>query len=129
MLVVVEDGNIEFLLEPALDFKAAGSGDVLEVDAAEAGSYHLYGSDDLVRILGVKADGEGVDTAEFLEEDAFALHDGHGRIGADVSETEDSGAVRDDGNRVLLDGIGVGSGGIPCNDAAGGGNTGSVGQG
>ena len=35
MLVVVEDGDIERLLQPVLDLEAAGGRDVLEVDAAE----------------------------------------------------------------------------------------------
>ena len=35
VLVVVEDGDVELLLEPLLDLEAARRGDVLEVDAAE----------------------------------------------------------------------------------------------
>ena len=35
MLVVVEDGDVERLLQPLLDLEAARGGDVLEVDAAE----------------------------------------------------------------------------------------------
>ena len=36
VLVVVEDRNIQFFLQFALDFKAARSGDVLQIDPAEA---------------------------------------------------------------------------------------------
>ena len=35
VLVVVEDGNVALFLQLPLDFKAAGGGDVLQVDAAE----------------------------------------------------------------------------------------------
>ena len=37
VLVVVEDGDVELGLQPLLDLEAARRGDVLEVDAAEAG--------------------------------------------------------------------------------------------
>src|SRR3712207_8358175 len=41
VLVVVEDGDVERLAQPALDLEAARGGDVLEGDAAESGRDHL----------------------------------------------------------------------------------------
>ena len=90
-------------LQPVLDLEAARRGDVLEVDAAEARRDRLDGLDDLVDVLGVQADREGVDAGELLEEHRLALHDRHGRLRADVAEAEHGGAVGDDGDRVALD--------------------------
>ena len=68
-------------LQPVLDLEAARRRDVLEVDAAEAGRDALDGLDDLVGVLGVQADREGVDAGELLEEHRLALHDRHRRLG------------------------------------------------
>ena len=40
---------------------------------------------DLLLRLGVQADGERIDTAELLEQDALALHDRQAGLGADAS--------------------------------------------
>ena len=45
VLVVVEDGDVELLLEPVLDLEAARGRDVLEVDPAEGGRDREYSSD------------------------------------------------------------------------------------
>ncbi len=103
MLVVVEDGDVERLLEAILDLKAARRGDVLEVDAAEAGRHQLDGAHDLLGVLGIEADREGVDARELLEQAALALHHRHRRRGADVAQAEHRGAVGDDGDGVALD--------------------------
>ena len=52
--------------------------------------------------------GKRVDAGELLEEQSLAFHDRHRRLGADVAEAENRGAVRDDGDRVLLDRVAVG---------------------
>src|SRR3954471_19341429 len=41
VLVVVEDGDVELLLEPVLDLETTGGGDVLEIDPAEGGRDQL----------------------------------------------------------------------------------------
>ena len=84
VLVVVEDGDVEFLLEAGLDLEAAGGADVLEVDAAEGTGHELDGLDDFLRVFGAETDGIGVDVSISLEEGAFAFHDGHAGFGADV---------------------------------------------
>lgn len=63
VLVVVEDGDVEGLAQPGLDLEAARRGDVLQVDAREAGGDGLDDRDDLVGVLGVQADRPGVDAA------------------------------------------------------------------
>ncbi len=103
VLVVVEDRDVEPLLKPALDLEAARGGDVLEVDAAEAGRDGGDRGDDLVHVGRGEADRPGVDTAELLEQHRLALHHRHRRLGADVAEPEHRGAVADDRDRVLLD--------------------------
>ena len=103
MLVVVEDGDVQRLSQPALDLEAARRGDVLEVDAAEDGRERDDGAHDLVDVLRGEADREGVDAAELLEQHRFSLHDRQSRLGPDVAEPEHRGPIGDDGNRVLLD--------------------------
>ena len=103
VLVVVEDGDVECLAQPALDLEAAWRRDVLEVDAAEDRGDRDDRAHDLVHVLRREADGEGVDPAELLEEDGLALHDGERRLGAHVTEPEHGRPVGDDGDGVLLD--------------------------
>ena len=60
VLVVVEDGDVTALLELALDLKAAGGCDVLQVYPAKGTGNQVNGVDDLVHILAFDAHGEGV---------------------------------------------------------------------
>ena len=103
MLVVVEHGNVQRLSQPALDLEAARRGDVLEVDAAEAGRQRDDRADDLVDILRRQADRKGVDASELLEQHRLPLHDRERRLGPDVAEPEHGGPIGDDRDRVLLD--------------------------
>ncbi|MEX0675160.1 MAG: hypothetical protein WD067_10325 [Gaiellaceae bacterium] len=104
VLVVVEDGDVEPLLQPALDLEAARRGDVLQVDPAEPGRDRLDRLDDPVRILRRQADRPGVDPGELLEQHRLPLHHRQRGLRADVAEPQDRGAVGDDGDRVALDG-------------------------
>ena len=67
VLVVMEYGNIAHFLEPALNLKATGGGNVLQVDAAKAASQQAHRADDLVHILGADAQGEGVHVGKSFE--------------------------------------------------------------
>ncbi|CAB4874857.1 unannotated protein [freshwater metagenome] len=98
VLVVVEDGNVEIVDQTVFNFEAARGGDVLEVDAAEARGDRLHDCHDLVRILRVEADREGIDAGELLEEHRLALHHRHRGARPDVPETENCRAVADDGH-------------------------------
>ena len=104
MLVVVEDGDVALLLQLALDLKAPGGGDVLQVDAAKGAGDVVDGLDKLVHVLGLDAQGEGVHIGKALEEDALALHHGHAGLGADVAQAQHRGAVGDDGHQVVAAG-------------------------
>ena len=104
VLVVVEDGDVELGAQAALDLEAARRRDVLEVDAAEARRDRLDEGHDLVGVLGVQAQREGVDARELLEEHRLALHHRHRGRRADVAQPEHRGAVGHDGDRVALDG-------------------------
>ena len=128
VLVVVEDGDVADFLQTALDLKAAGSRDVLEVDAAERLGDELDGAHDLVGVLGVDAQGEGVDIAELLEQDALALHDGHTGSRADVTQAKNGGTVGDDGHEVVAAGEVPGLLVVLVDGTAGLGNAGRVEQ-
>ena len=118
VLVVVEDRDVELVAQPPLDLEAARGRDVLEVDAAEGRRGRLDEGDDLVDVLAVDAEREGVDAGELLEEHRLALHHRHGRLRADVAEAEHRGPVGDDGDHVALDGqrpgLAPGRRGWPC---------------
>ena len=104
MLVVVEDGDVEQVLEAPFDLEAARGRDILEVDASEARGNQLDGPHDFVGVLRVEADRPGVDAGELLEQHRLALHHGQRRAGTDVAETENGRAVGDDGDGVALAG-------------------------
>ena len=95
MLVVVEDRDIALFLQLLFDLEAAGRGDVLQVHAAAGAGDQVNGVDDLVHILGLDAQRKGVHVAEGLEQHALALHHRHAGLGADVAQTQHSGAVGD----------------------------------
>ena len=126
MLVVVEYRNIQLFLELCFDLKAAGSGDILKIDAAEAVGDKLDGAYDFIGILAFYAERERVHSAEFLEQTALAFHNGHACESADVAETEHGGAVGDDCNEVAAAGEFVGKLRILCDLKAGLCNAGSV---
>ena len=63
VLVVVEDRDVEAGPQPPLDLEAARRRDVLEVDPGEDRGDQLDRPHDLVDVLGVQADREGVDAA------------------------------------------------------------------
>ena len=102
MLVVVHQGNVQLLAQAGLDLETLRGLDVLEVDASEGGSDGFHRADELLGICRVDLDVEGVDACIGLEEHAFALHDGLGRQGTDVAQSEDGRAVRDHGHEVAL---------------------------
>jgi len=102
VLVVVHQGNVQLLAQAGLDLETLRGLDVLEVDASEGGSDGFHRADELLGIGRVDLDVEGVDACIGLEEHAFALHDGLGRQGTDVAQSEDGRAVRDHGHEVAL---------------------------
>ena len=129
MLVVVHDGDVEFLFEAAFYLEALGGLDVLEVDASEGGGDVFDGLYELVDVGGVELDVEDVDVGEYFKEESFAFHDGFAGEGADVAEAEDGGAVGDDGDEVGFGRVAVGVHGVALDGEAGLGHAGGVGKG
>jgi hypothetical protein len=104
VLVVVEDRDVQQFAEARLHLETPRRRDVLEVDAAVGRGDDLHGADDLVHILGVQTHRPRVDTGKALEQCGFSFHHGHGRLRADVAETQDGRPVGDDCDRIALDG-------------------------
>jgi hypothetical protein len=98
VLIVVEDRDVELLPQRTLDLEAARRGDVLQVDVSEGGRRGLDDRHDLLDLPGVEAQREGVDSGELLEEHRLPSMTGIAAWGADVTQAEDGGAVRDDGD-------------------------------
>ena len=129
VLVIVEDGNVALFLQLPLDFKAARGGDVLQVHAAEGAGDQVHGVDELVHILGLHAQREGVHIAEGLEEHALALHNGHTGLGTDIAQTQHGGTVGDHGAQVVSPGQGIAFADVLLDLQTGLGHAGGVGQG
>ena len=55
---------------------------------------------DSVNVIGVKADRESVNISKRLEQRTFAFHNRHTCQTADISKTQNSGAVGDNSNKV-----------------------------
>ena len=101
VLVVVENRNIALFLELLFDLKASGSGDVLEVNAAKGAADEINCVDDFIDALASYANRESVNVAERLEQRAFSFHNGHACLGTDIAETENRGAVCNNGDKVV----------------------------
>ena len=93
MLVVVENRDIASRLELFFDFKTAGSADVFKIYAAERAGNVIHCFNYFVNVLCPYAERKRVNAAEFLEEHAFALHNRHTRLGSDIAESQNGGAV------------------------------------
>ena len=105
VLVVVEDGDVEQLLQLLLDDEAVGRLDVLQIDAAEGGAEVAHAVDERVGVLGIDQEVDGVDVGEALEQRALAFHHGLGSQRAEIAEAEDGRAVGDHGHEVALVGV------------------------
>ena len=105
VLVVVEDRDVHQFAQALLDDEAVRRLDVLEIDAAEGGAEEFDAVDELVDVLGVDLEVDGIDVGEALEEDGLALHHRLGGQRAEIAEAEDGGAVGDDGDHVAARGV------------------------
>ena len=93
MLIVVEYRDIADFFESAFDFKASWRGNILQIHAAEASGYQGDGVYNGIHVVGAYAERNCVHVAEFLEEGAFALHNGHARLRTDIAQTQHRRAV------------------------------------
>jgi hypothetical protein len=104
VLVVVEHRNVQRGPQARLHLEAAGLGDVLQVDAPEAGGDRGDRGHDAFDISGVQADGDGVDVSQVREQGRLAFHHQQRRGWPEVAQAEDGGAVGDDCDSVVLAG-------------------------
>jgi hypothetical protein len=95
VLVVVEDGNIQLLLEPLLDLETPGGRDVFQVYAAEARGYILYRTYDVLGACTLQADWVSIHVSELLEEHRFTLHHRHCRLWPHLPEPQNRRPVGD----------------------------------
>ena len=72
-------------MQAPFDLKAARCADVFQVDAAEGRGEVFDRTDDLLAVLGVQTDREGIDVGEFLEQDRLSFHDRKGGLCADIA--------------------------------------------
>ena len=110
MLVVVEYGDVEQLLELLLDDEAVGRLDILEIDTAERRCQVADAVDERIDVLGIDQEIHGIDVGEPLEQRALAFHHRLGGERAEVAQPEDGGAVRHDRDEVALVGVVVDAG-------------------
>ena len=102
MLVIVDDGDAQPLLQFPLDDKTLRGLDVLEVDGAEG---RFEAGDDVhqfVRVVLIHFKVEHVNAGEFLEQHSLAFHDRFRGERADRTEAEYGSAVADDPDQVAL---------------------------
>ena len=125
----MEDGDVALFLQLALDFKAPGGGDVLQVDAAEGAGDVIDSLNEFVHVLRLDTQREGVHSAEGLEQHALALHHGHARLGADIPQPQHRGAVGNHGAQVVPPGEPIALADVLLNFQAGLRYAGGIGQG
>ena len=104
VLVVMEDGDIEFFDQALFDLEAFGRFDVFQVDAAEGWRERFADVDDFLGAAGSDLDIEDIDIGKLLEEHAFAFHDRLGCQWSAVAQAEDGAAVGDHGDKICARG-------------------------
>ena len=108
VLIVVEDGDVHQLAEPAFDDEALGRLDVFQINAAKGRSEITHGVDKLVRVLRVDFEVDGIDIGEALEQGRLAFHHRLRGKGAEIAEPQNGRAVGDHRDEVALDRVVVG---------------------
>jgi len=112
VLVVVEDGNVHQFPQALLDDEALRRLDVFEVDAAEGGPEIAHAIDEVVGVLCVDFEVDGIHVREALEQNGLAFHHGLRGQGAEIAEAEDRRAVRDHRHHVGPRRVVEGAGGV-----------------
>jgi hypothetical protein len=102
LLVIMPDRDAALPAERVKDAETFRLGNVLKVDAAEAGLEEFHRLDEDIRVFCVKADWEGVHAAQIFEKEGLSFHDRNARFSADVSQTQNAGAIRYDSHHVSL---------------------------
>ena len=109
MLIVMEDRDVEQFAQPLLDDETLRRLDVFQIDAAPALAEQLDAIDEFVRVFGRNFEVDRIDVGKALEQHRLAFHDRLGRQRAEIAETENGGAVGDDGDEIALGRVVVGT--------------------
>ncbi len=112
MLVVMHDGDVDAVLDAALDLETSRRADVFELDGRERRGDGHDGLDDGVGVLGVEQDGHARQAAERLHQGGLPLHDRHGRQRPDIAQAEHGRSVGDDGHEMADGGEAPGQSGV-----------------
>ena len=121
-------GDLHPREEGLLDLEASGRLDVFQINRAEGRFQASHRLDEFLGVIFGDLDIEDIDVGEFLEEDGLAFHDGFGGERADGAQSQDGGAVADDGDEVAAGGEPGGLLGVLDDGLAGGGHARGVGE-
>ena len=102
VLVIVEDGHVTLFNQRTLNLEALRCFDVFEVDTTEGIGDTLNSFNKRLRAFGINLDVEDVNSGKALEQYALAFHNRLARQRAEITQTQDSGTVRNHGNQVTL---------------------------
>ena len=105
VLVVMEYRDIQVALQLRFNIKALRAADILQVDAAKSRSDGLDSGNNFLAGGSIQADGERIDTAELLKQNALAFHDRQTSFGADVAQAQHSSTVCDNCHGAALEGV------------------------
>ena len=86
MLIVVEHGNVEQLLQLGFDAEAFGALDILKIDTAKGYADVLDDGDHLVRVARGDLDIHRIHIGEALEQHRLAFHHRLGGQGAQIPQ-------------------------------------------
>ena len=119
VLVVMHDGNVQFGLQAAFNFKCLRGFDVFQVDAAKRRCNGLDGGDELLRIARVHFNVKHIDVGEYFKQHALPFHHRLARLGANVAQPEHRGAVGDHRDQIAFGCVVVDVLLVSCNGFAG----------
>ncbi len=101
MLIIVQHGLVEPLLQLALDLEALWSREILELNRAERQLDRHNGLDDTLDLRLLQENRHAVEADEIGEQCGFALHHRQPGERPDISKAEHRRSVRDDRNRIV----------------------------
>ncbi len=103
----MEYRDIQHIFQPLLDFKAAGSADIFQIDAAESRRDIDNGTYDLFCILGIQTDRYRIDAPKFFKKNCFSFHNRQSSVGTNVTKSQHGASIGYDSDGICLDCISV----------------------
>ena len=128
VLVIVEHRNVAARDQRFLNLETLRRLDIFQIDATKGIGDGRHRVDKLLAGLVLHLDVDGVDTGEALEQQRFAFHHRLGGQRPQIAQTQNGGAVGDDGHQIALAGITVGIGRVGGDLAYRLGDTRAIGQ-